>query len=221
MSFFFRTFSLSLFLLTCSPATAWELIIDQDTLRVERRPYAGSQLMEIRGTTWLRASLDAIMALLRDDSYNRYWVYRSGGARILREFGHIQAWVYGIVDAPWPIADRDTVVRFDYRQSPVNGVITIDIRNFPDFVPQEAAYVRVPDFGGFWQLRPLEDGKVEVIYQVHGDPGGWIPIWLANRAALVSVERTLRNMSRAVLRYADATAEYIAEPGATAQPREP
>lgn len=192
-------------------AGAWELVVDQQNLQVERRPYAGSALMEIRGTTRLRASLSAIMTLLRDDAYNEHWVYRSGGARILRQDGDTRAWVYGVVDAPWPIADRDTVVRFDYRQAPTSGVITIDITNAPDFVPHKDPYIRVPDFGGFWQLRPQGDGDVQVIYQVRGDPGGWIPIWVANRAALVSVERTLRNMPHAVARYADATADYVRE----------
>lgn len=191
---------------------AWEPVFEYGDLRVERREYRGSQLQEIRGTTRLQTSLNAIMALLKDADFNHHWVYRSGGARILEQRGYEQAYVYGIVDAPWPMRDRDTVVRFDYRQDRDSGDITITITNFPDFLPQRQSLVRVPDFGGFWRLRPRESGWVEVTYQVYGDPGGWIPVWLANYAAATSVTRTLQNMPGAVEAYREARSPHVLEP---------
>ena len=139
-------------------------------------------------------------------------VYRSGGARVLEEEGYARAYVYGIVDAPWPMQDRDTVVRFDYRQE-AGGDITITINNFPDYLPHAEGYVRVPDFGGYWRLRPQQDGQVEVTYQVHGDPGGWIPVWVANFAAVTSVTRTLQAMDSAVRHYSNANSEFVRELG--------
>ncbi len=56
----------------------------------------------------------------------------------------------------------------------------------------------MPEFGGFWRLRPLADGQVEITYRVHGDPGGHVPDWLANYAAALSVTRTLQNLPAAV-----------------------
>ncbi len=52
---------------------------------------------------------------------------------------------------------------------------------------------------------------MEVTYQVYGDPGGWIPVWLANRAAVISVQETLRNMISAVSRYESARSEFVEE----------
>lgn len=179
----------------------WAPVYLSDELRVERREYRGSPLEEIRGVTLLDASVRAALALLRDADFNRQWVYRSGGATILEEHGDSQAYVYGIVDAPWPMQDRDAVVRFDSQLQPETGEITITITNFPDFIPERAEYVRVPEFGGFWKLRPLDNYTVEVTYQVHGDPGGWVPVWLANIAAQTSVRRTLENMRRVVAGY--------------------
>jgi len=108
--------SLILLLLLPIAAAGWEQVVSSDNLVVERRDYAGSALQEIRGVTRVKTSLNALMALLKDADFNRHWVYRSGGARILQENGYEQAYVYGIVDAPWPMQDRDTVVRFDYDQ---------------------------------------------------------------------------------------------------------
>jgi hypothetical protein len=186
---------------TPAHASAWELAYEADNLRIYTRPYVGSQLDEIRGVVRIKASLNAAMALLKDAEFNRYWVYRSGGARILQQSGFLQAYVYGIVDAPWPMDDRDTVVRFDYQQDAGTKEITIEISNHPDFIPVRDGYIRVAEFGGFWKLKPLEEGWLEVTYDVYGDPGGWIPAWLANRAAMISVKNTLRNMGSAVQRY--------------------
>ena len=182
-------------------ASDWERLFDNGGVEVWSRPYSGSPLMEYRGERRLEAGLGEIMALLKDADYNRQWVFRSGGARIIAENGFAQAYVHGVVDAPWPMEDRDTVVRFDYRQDPDTKVIRVEIENFPDYIPAQPGLVRVPDFGGFWQLTPEPGGEVQVIYQVHGDPGGLVPNWLANYAAEVSVTRTLQNMPAAVERY--------------------
>lgn len=192
-------------------ASDWELVYSTDTLRVSRRDYAGSALDEIKGVVRVKASLNAVMALLKDAPFNQQWVFRSGGARILEESGYAQAYVYGVVDAPLPMSDRDTVVRFDYGQDPQTKDITVTITNFPDFKAPVAEHVRVPAMGGYWGLKPEAGGWVEVTYQIHGDPGGWIPAWLANQAALLSVRHTLENLATVVHRYANARSEFVQE----------
>ena len=206
---------LVLALLLAVPAAAqeWEPVFTAGDLRVFKRDYAGSALDEIKGVVRVKASLNAVMALLKDAPFNRHWVYRSGGARILAEDGYAQAYVYGVVDAPLPMSDRDTVVRFDYQQDPRTNVITVAITNVPEYIASEPGLVRVPDMGGFWRLKPEADGWVEVTYQIHGDPGGWIPAWLANHAAVLSVRHTLSNLVEVVGRYANARSAFVAEPG--------
>ncbi len=202
-------------------AQSWEPVLREENLQIYRRAYPGSPLQEIRGVTRVEASLNALMALLKDADFNRQWVYRSGGARILDEEGYARAYVYGIVDAPWPMQDRDTVVRFDYSQDADSAEITIKIENFPDYIPSDGRYVRVPDFGGFWALRPRADGWVEVTYQVYGDPGGWVPVWVANFAAVTSVTRTLQNMGDAVQQYQAAQSPYVKELPSVAESAKP
>jgi START domain len=192
-------------------AGEWEQVYVDENLRVQRRDYAGSELDEIKGVIRLKATLNAVMALLKDAQFNKEWVYRSGGASILQESGYAQAYVYGVVDAPSPMSDRDTVVRFDYQQDQETKEVTVTITNFPEFIPEKVNLVRVPAIGGYWHLKPEEDGWVEVTYQVYGDPGGWIPVWLANRAAVISVQETLRNMVSAVSRYEGARSEFVEE----------
>ena len=205
------TFGLMLSAAAKAQLDGWEPVYEAEDVRIERRDYVGSELNEIRGVIRVKASLNAAMALLKDAEFNDRWVYRSGGARILQESGYAQAYVYGVVDAPFPMSDRDTVVRFDYQQDPDTREVTIDIRNFPDFVPQKYQFVRVPEMGGYWKLKPEADGWIEVTYQIFGDPGGWIPVWLANRAAEMSVKNTLLNMTSVIDHFEGANSEYVIE----------
>jgi len=204
-------FLATFFVTTPARANAWELVYETEVLSVQRRDYRGSELDEIKGTVRVKASLNAVMALLKDAQFNRHWVYRSGGASILEEHGYAQVYVYGVVDAPFPMSDRDTVVRFDYQQDPETKEITVAITNFPEFIPEKAGLVRVPKIGGYWGLKPEKGGWVEVTYQVYGDPGGWIPVWLANRAAVTSVQNTLHNLISVVNRYEGAKSEFVDE----------
>lgn len=222
------TCTLLAFLVVSAPqvrsADDWEPVFESENLRILRRDYTGSELDEMQGVVRVQASLGALMALLKDADFNRHWVYRSGGARVLRESGYAQAYVYGVVDAPFPLSDRDSVVRFDYEQDPRTKQITINITNMPDFVPPEPQLIRVPDIGGHWLLKPDADGWVEVTYQIHGDPGGWIPVWFVNRAAEVSVKATLQNLIEVVGRYEGARSEFVLEPDSPATqaaPNEP
>lgn len=192
-------------------AGEWEQVYADEHVRVQRRDYAGSELDEIQGVVRVKATLNAVMALLKDAPFNHAWVYRSGGASILQESGYAQAYVHGVVDAPYPMNDRDTVVRFDYQQDQETKEITVAITNFPAFIAEKTDLVRVPAIGGFWHLKPEADGWVAVTYQVYGDPGGWIPVWLANRAAVLSVQETLRNMIPVVSRYEGARSEFVEE----------
>lgn len=206
-------FGLATLLLAAVSAQAddWQLVYDDEDVSVARRDYQGSELDEVRGVVRVKATLNAVMALLKDAPFNREWVYRSGGASILEDAGYPMAYVYGVVDAPFPMSDRDTVVRFDYEQDPGTKEITVNISNFPDFIPVKAEYIRVPKIGGHWHLKPERDGWVEIRYQIYGDPGGWIPVWMANRAATVSVQETLRNMKMAVTHYEGASSEFVEE----------
>ena len=196
------------------PATAssWQQVVDKDNLTIYQRPYRQSPLYEIKGVTRVKSSLNALVALFRDADFNQQWVYRSGGAKILSQANQQQAYVYGVVNAPWPMQNRDAIIRFDFSQNQSDKVITITLNNFPNYIAKKHDLVRVPDFGGYWQLKPLSDGWVEITYQVHGDPGGWVPAWLANKAAQRTVGKTLENIQWAARQYAHEKLTFVLEP---------
>jgi len=62
----------------------------------------------------------------------------------------------------------------------------------PTYLPEEKGYVRVAQVDGFWTLVHKADGMTEVTYQVHTEPGGSVPSWLANKFVVDAPFNTLK-----------------------------
>jgi len=198
---------------TISFASTWELIREEAAIQVFARAVHGSKIKELKGITQVQAPLAGVVTLLQDAEANIEWVYHSGGVKVLRQVSEREAYVYAITEAPWPIYDRDAVIRFSLQQNPQNRVVTITMSGSPDYIEPQKFFVRMPVFEGFWQLTPLPNGWVEIICQLHAEPGGFIPDWLANSAAQKAAYQTLVNLRNIISRrkYQDATLTFIQE----------
>ncbi|MCP5425151.1 MAG: START domain-containing protein [Gammaproteobacteria bacterium] len=204
-----------LLLWSCGDALAdWQLIHDEEAIQVFTRPVLGSPIRELRGTTTVHSSLSALVALLQDADANAEWVYHSGGVKVLQRISERESMVYAITEAPWPIADRDAIIRFSLTQNPQTLAVTIAMTAVPDYLPPQPSYVRMPVFQGFWLLQPRPHGDVDVVCQLHAEPGGVLPTWLANPAAERAAFRTLANL-RAIItqpKYQEQRLAFITEP---------
>ncbi len=52
--------------------------------------------------------------------------------------------------------------------------------------------MRVTQVDGFWKFTPKGAGQIEVTYQVHTEPGGDVPSWLANKFVVDAPFNTLK-----------------------------
>jgi hypothetical protein len=97
--------------------------------------------------------------------------------------------------APWPVSNRDGVYRFSFGHTEEGGsrAVIVRVQAVPDYIPARKGKVRVPRSDGFWKVGPTATG-VRVTYQMHADPGGSIPAWMANSASVSSPFNTLKNL---------------------------
>jgi hypothetical protein len=74
--------------------------------------------------------------------------------------------------------------------------------------------MRVRKIDGYWYFNPLTNGRVQVVYQVHNEPGGKIPSWLVNSIVITQPYHTLKNMKKMVRlqKYRQAKYDFIKEP---------
>jgi len=128
--------------------------------------------VEFRGITHLRTSLSSFIALLKDFETLPEWAYRTDKVVTLRQTSNTEAYVYTIHPMPWPFMPRDSVLLSHIDQNPQTFVVTVKGRAVPDYIPLNDDYVRISSGESFWQLTPIGEDNIEVVFQGYGEPGG-------------------------------------------------
>jgi hypothetical protein len=103
-------------------------------------------------------------------------------AEIIKEFSPMDRIVYLHLDPPWPITDRDAVLRETLEVDRANKKITLRIKSVEDpSRPVRDDRVRANIRHAFFEITPIEGGKkTAMIAESHADPKGSIPKFLVN-----------------------------------------
>jgi hypothetical protein len=169
----------------------WSLAKDSEGIKVYVRDVPDSRLREFRGEVELKTSPDRVVKVLQDAGAFRKWMPDVVASDLLKATDKEQ-FHYLENAAPWPVAHRDGVYHFTYtRSDDAVPVTTVRVEAVPDYVPAHEGKVRIPRAVGYWKLVPNPAG-VGVTYQMHADPGGSIPSWLANQTVVDTPFKTLK-----------------------------
>jgi hypothetical protein len=185
-------------LLLFAPATGaetdgWELAQDEDGIRIYTRPKEGSRNIEFRGVVTVPDSSEVVDAVLEDVESYPSWYARCLAAETLERVPGEWRIVRMEIDLPFPVSDRDAVVRVERHQEGDVRVVRIDTA--ADAAPKVEGFVRMPRIEGGWRLEPTKDGT-RVTYQQVNDPGGSLPAWLSNMLVTDQPATTLAGLRR-------------------------
>jgi hypothetical protein len=87
--------------------------------------------------------------------------------------------VYGSQDLPWPVTDRDYVVRYRW-EAPSRGLFALEARSErAEAMPRREGRVRVERMLTRWELAPAEGQRSRVRYVYEGGTGLPLPRWVA------------------------------------------
>jgi len=156
----------------------WRLEREEEGVRVYLADVPGSKYKAYRGVVTINGDLAAMKAAPEDVEGSCTWIFSCQQQRLLKGGGDMSE-LYARFEMPWPVKARDSVIQVATRTD-ADGSVTRLLKALPDRLPAERDFVRVQRVDGQWQLKPLADGKVEVTYEAHTEPGGSVPSWLAN-----------------------------------------
>ena len=197
----------------------WEKVSNSDGILVERRTVPGSSLKEFRGRGVVDAPLPRVLAVLQDAPHRSEWMSDCSSSYVIEENHDSRTQIaYHRTKAPWPVADRDSINRAQIRLDVENRRIVLPFEGIehPKGPPVKGV-VRMPFIRGHWILSPVRGGKAtEVEYQVHANPGGSLPDWIANLASKKLPQQTLIGLRRQVKfrEYPALEAEIVSSPEA-------
>lgn len=172
----------------------WQLQKEKNNIRVYSRSVENTDIRELKAETTVEVPLSNIVAMIKDVNYYPNWVYRCSEARILKKVSETEFYYYQLTYAPWPISNRDMIIRCRISQDQQTGRVIAKLDGAPDFIEEKPGIVRVQKFSGEWVLTPVDDGKVRIVHELFIKPQGDIPSWLMNYAAVEGPYSTIHNM---------------------------
>ena len=175
----------------------WELKKDKDGILIYTKHIEGSGLKAIKATTTFNASLETCAAILRDIEHLTDLFPDTKVAKKISQSENDQVH-YLEMDAPWPVTDRDGAFRLVYTYNAATQTLLVDAKMVPDAYPIQDGYVRLSKGGGSWTFKRIDATHTTLDYYFHGEPGGNIPVWLANSVVEENPLRLLKNFHNLV-----------------------
>jgi hypothetical protein len=170
-------------------AGGWTQFLDKDGVRGYTRTVAGSNLVDVRSTIVVPAKIEIVGAVLRDVE----GLKRAGSscieARIIEKRDRNHYTFYVAYDFPWPVSDRDAVVKVTTRYDLNKARVIADLRaiRHPKVPPREGR-VRITKMTSQFVVEYISRNKTGVVYTSRADPGGSLPSFLVNRGSKGSLK---------------------------------
>jgi len=160
---------------------SWRQITQEDSINVQAKSVPGSDLLLVKGTTTLNHSIEKIFTLAIDHQLRKEWVDRLIHIRRLKEVdGKLDAIAHYVVDMPWPVKDRDFVIRTRITFDPATEIIASESASIPGFMPEQDNIIRATSHNSTVKLKAINPTETRIEVTARIDPKGSLPIFLVN-----------------------------------------
>ena len=207
-----RSLAIALLIAGSAPAHAaegWRDVLDDDGIRISQRAVPGRALPEFRAVAEIAASRWEVLAVIVDVPSQPKWMHRLSETRVLHTEEPLGAVFYLRMDMPWPVSDRDVVLRSDTEFPEAGRSVTrFALTSRAGSEPIQGV-IRMPRLRGHYALTALGPKRTRVEYQVDADPGGNLPRWLVRRIGRDDPWYTLRDLRKRVAETRGEYAEFL------------
>jgi hypothetical protein len=164
--------------ITVSGQENWNLVKEDAGIKVYTKTESGSKYKAFKAEMQVSCKIENILEVLKKTDSINNWVVNCKGVKLLKTEENEQ-YYYIETSLPLPFENRDMVYHFQYIE--INSKQErVDVTGIPDYVHPMKGIVRMVKSDGHWLLTSIDTNKTAVIYQMHVEPGGLIPAWLAN-----------------------------------------
>lgn len=183
-------------------ASEWEVVSRSKGVVVSLRREADREFPTFRGVGNIAAPIWDVFAVVADVSSHTEWMHQCIGAKVISVESNRIRYVYNRTDAPWPVADRDVVVRSEVTFPNGGSDIRLEFKGVSGKYIPILGVVRMPFMLGSYHLKSKGESETQVEYQVNADPGGTIPDWLVERVTRDLPMHTVANLRAQAVRKA-------------------
>lgn len=162
-----------------SHATDWKLASDQQGIQVYTQHVAGQDLKNFRATMTVNAPMQQVVATLMNGDQMPEWFHNVLESKPIQTTA-VGSYRYLWIKSPWPADDRDAVVKVNLSQDPKTLKLLIFASAAPNLIPVHPDRVRIPRMQSGWTVTPLGKTRTHIQLDGNADPGGRIPVVVAN-----------------------------------------
>ncbi|WP_417518554.1 START domain-containing protein [Marinobacter sp.] len=165
--------------LPAESSEAWSLRKEAGDIRIYTTDRGESSFQAFKAEALLDAPIEAVMAVMINPASCMEWVLNCTESYGVGKNSFHDRYVYSVNDMPWPVTDRDYVLRIRTQGNESSGEIIMEMSATPGKRAKNSNRVRVDRSDTLYRFFP-EGRKTRMIWLQHTDPNGALPGWLVN-----------------------------------------
>lgn len=160
----------------------WVLQKDKNGIKVYTKTVETSKLKASKVEMIVDAKPERILEVLSDIPKYTEWNPKTTSAKLLKKNNEHDFYYHSEISAPM-VSNRDLVVHVKVNKK-TNTLTVVDMTGVPDYIPHKSGLVRMPEYKGIYHIKQLPNGTTELILEYMANPGGKLPDWMVNTAAV-------------------------------------
>ncbi|MBK8215369.1 MAG: hypothetical protein IPK71_16640 [Myxococcales bacterium] len=178
-------------------APTWERMTEDSGIVVFRQEVPGSSVIAFKGVGTVDAPLSQVIAAVTDTPRATEWMDATVESRVLRKVSPLEQIVYTHIKTPPGLTDRDFVTDARGELDPTVKRFTVHIRSVTDPAAPQTSFVRGEIYKSSFVLTGIEGGKRTLVTtEIHADPKGSIPTFIANAFQKDWPIHTIKNLRK-------------------------
>ena len=156
----------------------WKLVKEEAGIKVYTKYEKGSDYKAFKAEMQVSCKIENIVEVLKNSETINSWIVNCKGVKLLKTNDDDQ-YYYIETSLPFPFKNRDMVYHFQYIKTD-DRQVKVTVTGISDYIPPKEGIVRLAKANGSWLLTSIDTSRTAITYQMHVEPGGLIPAWLAN-----------------------------------------
>ena len=170
---------LILSLCLCSYSAEWELVLEQDSIRVYSKGKNDSKLKAFRAEGIVHANIEKVLYTILDSHRRPQWNPKMDTVFYTKRVDSLSYHFAEWYKTPWPAKDREFLLLGTIISKTKND-ITLLARSDHSLNNASEKHLTATVHSLELNLKSLDNNSTLLTFKFDGDLGGWLPTWLIN-----------------------------------------
>jgi len=175
--------------------SVWEKINEEEDIQIFIKKIPENPIIIVKGVSIFDANILKIAGIIKNNTRFKEWVPRLLEVNTINEFSQYEWVEYILLDSPWPLNDRELVLRKTIEIDEEGKRITFNFHSVKSMLkPENNKYVRAEIYEGYFILTSINENQTHIDVTTHADLKGMIPNWFINFIQKIWPLRTLKSL---------------------------